>query len=127
MDRIDIHVEVAALSYQNLSSNEIAESSAAIRERVIQCRAVQTERYRDRDYKVNALMRAKDVREFAKLDSEGKKLIEMAMKELHLSARAYFKIFKIARTIADLAGEETISSEYIAEAIQYRSLDRQWA
>ena len=71
-------------------------------------------------------MTARDIKSFAKPDLEGRKLLEAAMKELHLSARAYFKILKIARTIADLSEEKLISPEHIAEAIQYRSLDRQW-
>ena len=71
-------------------------------------------------------MRAAGIRQFAKPDAEGRKLIEMAMKELHLSARAYYKILKIARTIADLGESENIEEEHIGEAIQYRSLDRQW-
>lgn len=126
LDRIDLHVEVPSLSFQTLTSELPEESSEIIRGRILQCRRRQSDRYQDRPFKINALMRAKDLREFAMPDTEGKKLIEMAMKELRLSARAYYKILKIARTIADLAGEETISSEHIAEAVQYRSLDRQW-
>ncbi len=126
LDRIDLHVEVPALSFQALTSDLPEESSEDIRNRIIQCRGRQNERGQGRPFKVNALMRAKDIREFAMPDPEGRKMIEMAMKELRLSARAYYKILKIARTIADLAGEETLSSEHIAEAIQYRSLDRQW-
>ena len=126
LDRIDLHVEVPSLSFQILTSDQPEESSEAIRSRVIQCRQVQSERYKERSIKVNALMRARDIREFAAADLDGRKLIEMAMKELRLSARAYYKILKIARTIADLAGCKHLQSEHIAEAIQYRSLDRQW-
>lgn len=126
LDRIDLHIEVPTLSYETLTSEAPGETSEEIRKRVIKCRAIQAERYSDADCKVNALMRARDIKAYARPDAEGRKLIEMAMKELHLSARAYFKILKISRTIADLAEEETISSEHIAEAIQYRSLDRQW-
>ena len=126
LDRIDIHIEVPALSFQTLVSQEPAESSATIRERVCACRKVQRSRYRMRSYKTNSQMNPKDIKEFATPDLPGRKLIEMAMKELHLSARAYYKILKIGRTIADLAGCEQIQSEHIAEAIQYRSLDRQW-
>jgi len=79
-----------------------------------------------RSYKTNSQMSPKDIKEFAAPDLQGRKLIEMAMKELHLSARAYYKILKIARTIADLTGCEQIQAEHIAEAIQYRNLDRQW-
>jgi magnesium chelatase family protein len=125
-DRIDIHIEVPALSFQTLTNQEPAESSAMIRERVCECRKIQRSRYRLRSYKTNSQMNPKDIKEFATPDLQGRKLIEMAMKELHLSARAYYKILKIARTISDLAGCEQIQSEHIAEAIQYRSLDRQW-
>lgn len=126
LDRIDIHIEVPALSFRTLTSQEPAESSAAIRERICACRKVQKSRYRSRSYKTNSRMNPRDVKEFATPDLQGRKLIEMAMKELHLSARAYYKVLKIARTISDLAGCEQIQSEHIAEAIQYRSLDRQW-
>lgn len=126
LDRIDIHIEMPALSFQTLTSQEPAESSAMIRERVCACRKIQRARYRSRAYKTNTSMNPKDIKEFATPDLPGRKLIEMAMKELHLSARAYYKILKISRTISDLAGCEQIQSDHIAEAIQYRSLDRQW-
>jgi magnesium chelatase family protein len=126
LDRIDLHVEVPALGYPALINEDPSESSAFIRKRIVQCREIQALRYADKTYKVNALMRSRDIKAFGRPDAEGRKLIEMAMKELHLSARAYYKILKIARTIADLAQEETISVNHVAEAIQYRSLDRQW-
>ncbi|MCM8775856.1 MAG: YifB family Mg chelatase-like AAA ATPase [Candidatus Omnitrophica bacterium] len=126
LDRIDLHVEVPTLSYQTLASDEPAENSEAIRSRIVRYREIQSARYRDRDYNLNSLMRSRDLKQFAKPDAEGRKLMEMAMRELHLSARAYYKILKVARTIADLASEENIKSEHIAEAIQYRTLDRQW-
>ena len=126
LDRIDIHIEVPALSFQTLVSQEPAESSAVIRERICECRKIQRSRYRMRLYKTNSQMNPRDIKEFATPDLQGRKLVEMAMKELRLSARAYYKILKIARTIGDLAGCEQIQSEHIAEAIQYRSLDRQW-
>lgn len=126
LDRIDIHIEVPALSFQTLTSQEVSESSAKIRDRICECRKIQRSRYRLRSYKTNSRMDPKDIKEFATPDLQGRKLIEMAMKELHLSARAYYKVLKISRTIADLAGSEQIQSEHIAEAIQYRSLDRQW-
>ncbi len=126
LDRIDIHIEVPALSFQTLIRQEPAESSAAIRERVCACRKIQKTRYRLRSYKTNSQMNPKDIKEFATPDLQGRKLIEMAMKELHFSARAYYKILKIARTVADLGNSEQIQSNHIAEAIQYRSLDRQW-
>jgi len=127
LDRIDLHVEVPALSYPTLTSEIQTESSSEIRARILACRKIQAERYPAQPLKLNALMRPKDMKHFAKPDAEGRKLIEMAMKELHLSARAYFKILKIARTIADLAGVNNIGAEHIAEAIQYRCLDRHWS
>jgi len=126
LDRIDLHVEVPALSYATLKDKGVSESSSAIRARILACRAVQANRFHKHPSKVNALMRTGDIKQFACPDAQGSQLIEAAMKELHLSARAYFKILKIARTIADLAGGETLRSEHIAEAIQYRTLDRQW-
>lgn len=126
LDRIDIHIEVPALSFQMLTGQEPAEDSAAIRERICRCRKIQRKRYHLRSYKTNSQMSPKDIKEFATPDLQGRKLIEMAMKELHFSARAYYKILKISRTIADLAECEQIQAEHIAEAIQYRSLDRQW-
>lgn len=126
LDRIDIHIEVPALSFQTLTSQEPSESSEVIRTRILQCRKIQKSRYRQKPYATNSQMSPRDIKAFATPNAEGKKLIEMAMKELRLSARAYYKILKIARTISDLAGCEQIQSEHIAEAIQYRSLDRQW-
>ena len=126
LDRIDLHVEVVSLPYQTLTSEEPSEASEEIRSRIFSARDVQASRYAEGRLKLNAHMRAREMKQFARPDTEGRKLIEMAMKELHLSARAYYKILKVARTIADLAGEETLQAEHVAEAIQYRSLDRQW-
>ncbi|HOW60032.1 MAG TPA: YifB family Mg chelatase-like AAA ATPase [Candidatus Omnitrophota bacterium] len=127
LDRIDIQIEVPALSFQTLTSQEtFAEDSASIRSRVCACRKIQKARYRQKPYDTNSQMSPRDIKSFATPDVQGRKLIEMAMKELRLSARAYYKILKIARTISDLAGCEQIQSDHIAEAIQYRSLDRQW-
>ncbi len=126
LDRIDLHVEVPRIPLEILSEDEPAESSAVIRERILRCRKIQSARYHDSPARLNANMRAKDLRQYAKPDSEGRKLLEMAMRELRLSARAYYKILKIARTIADLAQKENIGAIHLAEAIQYRNLDRQW-
>ncbi|MDP3920004.1 MAG: YifB family Mg chelatase-like AAA ATPase [Candidatus Omnitrophota bacterium] len=126
LDRIDLHVEVPALTYGSLASEEPAESSEVVRQRVEACRHIQTARYPDRQFKVNAFMQPREIKKYAMPDSEGSKLIEMAMKELNLSARGYYKILKVARTIADMTEEENISSEHISEAIGYRTLDRQW-
>lgn len=126
LDRIDLHVEVPALSYQTLASEESAESSESIRGRILECRAVQSGRFQRSGIATNAQMHPRELKQYARLEGESRKILEMAMKELRLSARAYFKILKIARTISDLAGCEQIQAEHIAEAIQYRSLDRQW-
>jgi len=136
LDRIDLHVEVPAVSYTTLLKEDSAESSAVIRKRVTRCRQLQARRYPDRTFKVNALMRPREIKQHALPDSDGKRLLERAMKELGLSARAYYKILKLGRTLADLEavrGEEklpendpVVRAHHIAEAIQYRALDRQW-
>ncbi|MSR77780.1 MAG: ATP-binding protein [Candidatus Omnitrophica bacterium] len=127
LDRIDLHVEVPPVSYPTLQNSRIEESSQTIRERILMCRKIQSERFTGRDTRLNSLMHGRDIKQFVKLDDSSDALLEKAMKELHLSARAYFKILKIARTIADLAASESIGVAHIAEAIQYRTLDRQWA
>lgn len=126
LDRIDLHVEVPPVSYQTLHEPSSEESSAQIRERVLACREIQSKRFQGSSSSLNGLMRGRDLKEFVRLDSTGEALLEKAMKELRLSARAYFKILKIARTIADLGESKNVKSEHLAEAIQYRSLDRQW-
>ncbi len=132
LDRIDIHVEVPAMEYQQLASLEKGENSAAIRERVVASRVVQGERFaRPRGVHAvhcNAGMRTKDVHKHCVLDDNAQGLLKAAMADLHLSARAYDRILKVARTIADLAGMEQIAADHVAEAVQYRSLDRSyWA
>ena len=124
MDRIDIHIEVPAVRYQELSSNLPAESSAQIKERVNKGRAIQRERFKTDGIMCNAHMSHKQVRKFCALGKEENELLKMAMSELNFSARAYDKILKVSRTIADLAGCEDIKTEHLSEAIQYRSLDR---
>ena len=132
LDRIDIHVEVPAMDYEQLSALGRGESSAAIRERVVASRAVQRERFaKNRGVHTvhcNAGMRAKDVHKHCALDDGAQSLLKAAMADLHLSARAYDRILKVARTIADLAGMGDIAADHVAEAVQYRSLDRSyWA
>ncbi len=127
LDRIDIHCEVAAVHYQDLASKRNGEPSAMIRERVIAARNVQADRFKGRnDVYKNADMGSREVREFCPLDAGGQNLLKMAMSKLGLSARAYDKILKVARTIADLKGSFAIRPDHLAEAIQYRSLDRQF-
>jgi len=124
LDRIDIHIEVPAAKYQELSSNLPAEGSAQIKERVNKARAIQRERFKGESILSNALMSHKQVRKFCVLGKEESELLKMAMTELNFSARAYDKILKVSRTIADLAALEQIKTEHLSEAIQYRSLDR---
>ena len=130
MDRIDLHVEVTPVSYDELSSYEKAkESSTQIAARVVKAREIQEERFKDlKDIYSNAQMPSRMVREVCTLNQAGLNLLKKAMERLQLSARAYDRILKVARTAADLAGSEDIKIEHLAEAIQYRSLDREgWA
>ncbi len=124
LDRIDIHIEVPAAKYQELSSNIPAETSAQIKERINKARAIQRERFKTDGIMCNAQMSHKQVRKFCELGKEESELLKMAMTELNFSARAYDKILKVSKTIADLAGSEDIKTEHLSEAIQYRSLDR---
>ena len=125
MDRIDIHIEVVPVPFEKLSGKEALESSQAIRERVAQARQVQLERFKDmKGVHSNAQMNTKLIRKFCQLDATGSQLIKTAMEKVGLSARAYDRILKVSRTIADLEKSETIEPHHLAEAIQYRSLDR---
>ncbi len=124
MDRIDIHIEVPAVKYKELTEKP-GEPSGDIRERVNRARIVQYERFKDRPYFFNARMPTRDLERFAPLSDECGKFLEKVMQTLKLSARAYSRIIKVGRTIADLAGEPEIKTNHLAEAVQYRSLDRQ--
>lgn len=124
LDRIDLHVEVPRLPYQELSQQQQPESSATIRTRVEAARAVQQERFSALNIHSNSQMEARHIRKFCSIDAAGDKLLEMVTDRLGLSARSYARILKVARTIADLAGEEGISRDHLSEAVQYRSLDR---
>jgi magnesium chelatase family protein len=129
LDRIDIHLEVPAVEFRDLSGIETGETSAAIREQVQRAREVQLARF-DKSSKVrcNARMSPRQIKAFCELDSDGEGMLRMARTELNFSARAYDRILKVARTVADLAGNERIAAEHVAEAIQYRTLDRsQWS
>lgn len=126
LDRIDIHIEVTPVPFDKLSEERKAESSASIRERVIKAREIQVFRFSDYEkVNYNAQMSTRLIREFCPLDENSKELLKSAMERLNLSARAYDRILKVARTIADLENATDISSHHIAEAIQYRSLDRE--
>lgn len=125
LDRIDIHIEVPAVKYKELASKELGESSSSIRERAVAARQSQTNRFKSRKgIYCNADMGSKEIREYCAIDSAGEELLKMAITKLGLSARAYDRILKVARTIADLAASQSIRPEHISEAIQYRSLDR---
>ena len=126
LDRIDIHIEVPTVKYSELSSNADGEDSETIRARVEQARQIQLKRFRDMPtIFCNARMESKDIRNYCQIDSQGQELLKIAITKLGLSARAYDRILKVARTIADLEKSEKILPQFISEAIQYRSLDRQ--
>lgn len=127
LDRMDIQIEVPAVSYQDLSSMEKGERSADIRRRVVAARAIQQARFKGiKSVACNAQMRSKDIQKHCQLGEGPQGLLKMAIHELNFSARAYDRILKVARTIADLEASESIAESHISEAIQYRSLDRQW-
>jgi magnesium chelatase family protein len=126
LDRIDLHIEVPPMKFREISSEQSGETSAQIRERVIAARQRQHARFRDKPkITCNARMGSRELKSSCALDEATLELLKFAMNDLNLSARAYDRILKVARTIADLAGAENIASEHISEAIQYRSLDRQ--
>lgn len=129
MDRIDIQIEVTPVPFEELSSQRASEPSCVIRERVIKARKIQEERYKDIPHvHCNAQMTPKLLNLFAQPDSAGLQLLKTAMQRLNLSARAYDRILKVARTIADLEGSKLVQSHHLAEAIGYRNLDREdWA
>ena len=125
LDRIDIHIEVTPVPFEKLSDERKGESSVDIRKRVTAAREIQSERFKDTEnLHYNAQMNVKHIRKYCELNEQSKQLIKTAMEKLNLSARAYDRILKVSRTIADLANSENINPEHIAEAIQYRSLDR---
>jgi magnesium chelatase family protein len=125
LDRIDLHIEVPAVEYRDISSERAEEPSTAIRERVGQARERQRTRFRsDKKTTCNARMTTRAIKAHCKLDDESQELIRVAMSELNLSARAYDRILKVSRTVADLAGTESIATEHVSEAIQYRTFDR---
>uniref|UniRef100_UPI003F6A69B7 YifB family Mg chelatase-like AAA ATPase n=1 Tax=Polaribacter sp. TaxID=1920175 RepID=UPI003F6A69B7 len=126
LDRIDIHIEVTPVPFEKLSEERKGESSVAIRKRVTAAREIQSQRFAAlENIHYNAQMNVKQIREFCKLSPESLSLLKIAMEKLNLSARAYDRILKVSRTISDLANATNISPDHIAEAIQYRSLDRE--
>lgn len=126
LDRIDIHIEVTPVPFEKLSEDRKGESSVEIRKRVTKAREHQTERFKELDnVHYNAQMNTKQIREHCKMDEVSKQLLKTAMERLNLSARAYDRILKVARTIADLENAADVTGNHISEAIQYRSLDRE--
>jgi magnesium chelatase family protein len=125
LDRIDIHIEVTPVPFDKLTETRKGESSVDIRERVTKAREIQSERFAEFDgIHYNAQMNTKQLREYCALDESSLQLLKTAMERLSLSARAFDRILKVSRTIADLENTESVNSNHIAEAIQYRSLDR---
>ena len=126
MDRIDLHVEVVPVAFKELSDQRLSERSEVIRERVIRARKVQEKRFsKNPSVHANAQMSSKLLQKYCEIDDTGRALLKNAMERLSLSARAYDRILNVSRTIADLEGSEHILSEHLAEAINYRSLDRE--
>src|SRR5689334_13354154 len=123
LDRIDLHIEVPPVKFREIAGESTGETSAVIRQRVIAARRRQHERFRNRPkLTCNARMGTRELKEFCGLEESTKELLQFAMTDLNLSARAYDRILKVARTIADLAGAEKIANDHVSEAIQYRSL-----
>lgn len=120
MDRIDIHIDVPRVDFEKLASKRDAERSAEIRKRVEAARKIQNERLKESDLQCNADMGPSEVRDMCALDATGEQLMKSAMAQMNLSARAYHRILKLGRTIADLSGEPTIQPNHLAEALQYR-------
>lgn len=129
LDRIDLHVEVTPVNFDELSEKRNGEPSEKIRERVLMARQIQAERFKENEgIYSNAMMTSKHLREICNIDQVSTNLLKVAMEKLKLSARAYDRILKVARTVADLNGSTSIKPEHIAEAITFRSLDREnWA
>lgn len=126
LDRIDIHIEVTPVKYEKLNSEEKIETSEEIRKRVNLARKIQLERYKEYNIFSNAELTPNLIEKYCRLDKKGKQILQNAFDTLGLSARAYGRILKVARTIADLDGKEKINVNHLAEAIQYRSLDRKY-
>jgi len=126
LDRIDLHIEVPQVKFREITAERTGESSAQIRERVMVARKRQQDRFKDRPkITCNARMGTRELKAYCALDESTMELVKFAMSDLKLSARAYDRILKVARTIADLAGSEIILADHVSEAIQFRSLDRQ--
>lgn len=126
LDRIDLHVEVPRIRFEDMHQADLPESSAKVSERVKRARLVQEKRFSERSMPTNSTMAAAEIRRYCPLSKEASYLLRQGFEKLGLSARAHDRILKVARTIADLAGTETIQSQHIAEAFQFRTLDRKY-
>lgn len=126
LDRIDIHIEVHSVKYDDLSSERPAESSEDIKKRVDKARNIQLERYKDDGIHCNSELTSELIKKYCKLDEESKLILKNAFEKLGFSARAHDRVLKLARTIADLDNSENITKKHLAEAIQYRNLDRKF-
>jgi len=124
MDRIDIHIEVPAVKYRDLANRTAGESSRDIKKRVDAARRIQLNRFKGMRIYSNAQMTNRHIKKFCQIDEASQKLLEMAIDKFGLSARAYTRILKVARTIADIEGKENIEAAHLSESIQYRTLDR---
>jgi len=125
LDRIDIHIEVPAVKFREMTATRLGESSASIRQRVVEARKRQLARFKGRRTNCNARMGPRELKAFCAIDESTLELLKYAMADMHLSARAYDRILKVARTIADLDGSDAITSDHVSEAVGYRNLDRQ--
>ena len=126
LDRLDLHIEVPPVEFDEIASEEKAESSAEIKKRVNAAREIQNNRFRGTSVTCNARITSDLLHDTCRLSDEGKALLRSAFEKLGLSARAYDRILKVSRTIADLDASEEIESRHVAEAVQYRSLDRKY-
>lgn len=126
LDRIDIHIEVPRLKYEKLVEGKLSEASSIVRERVQKARDIQTKRFKNLKIKANSAISSKYIKDFCKLDEPGEKMIAQAVDSMKLSARVYHRLLKVARTIADLEGKETITRDHISEALQYRPTEQRY-
>jgi magnesium chelatase family protein len=126
LDRMDIHLEVPRIHYEDLTDNSTGLSTAMMREAIVRAREVQAERFNHLPGMLNSKMGPKEIKQFCQLDARADTMMKMAFKHLRMSARAYDRVLKVARTIADLEQSERVQAHHLAEAIQYRSLDRKY-
>jgi magnesium chelatase family protein len=126
LDRMDLHVEVPRIQYEELKDNRRAETSESIRDRVTQARNIQSRRYAGKKINLNSQMTPSLIKKYCILDKESEQILKHAFNKFNMSARAHDRILKVARTIADLEASDNIKMQHIAEAIQYRSLDRKY-